>query len=234
MKAGKLYAGIFCLVVASGGLGAFWVASATTESTQLQSQPGGYCPPGACNTLTFGNRQTGYYFFRNGKTGTTGWQMPANTLVSTSFVLNQSINGFLGMNFNLIPFDYSANTILYLGLYVNGELMNNSTTNFSQSHAIRASMVGSPTNTPGGTIANFTDSTESAGVSIVPLINSLPVGTTITVTAYVTSPVWVETTPTGTYSSEATGTTPVPSVLPPATTTMAPPRPLLVQGDSIK
>ena len=138
------------------------------------------------------------------------------------------------MTFNLVPFNYTANTILYLGLYVNGKLMKNTTTNFSQSHAIRASMVGSPTNTPGGAIANFTDSTESTGVSIVPLINPLPAGTTITVTAYVSSPVWVQTTPSGTHSSEATGTAPVPSVLPPATTTMAPPRPLLVQGDSFE
>ncbi len=214
---------LIAVVVVGGGVGLFGLAYFST-SAQPQ-RPG----------LADGQSQ---YFFGNHASSFGGWQMPANVLVSTSFKTTQSLNSFVSAGIYVFPYDKGDNTTLDLGLYVNGVLASSQSLQISHTDAHPASMVGSQLDTPGGATANFTSSVEDFEVSIVPLVNSMPAGTTLTLTPYATSPIWVQTAASGTPSLETSTTTPTPSTLPTALLSTASsgissaPFPLCVGGNS--
>lgn len=136
------------------------------------------------------NASNGYIF---GSTGMnfTGWLIPANTLISTSYVTNQSSNGFVSANLNVFPYHLPQNGVLYLGLYLNGKLAANDYYNLGQSVAHPATVIRITDNTSGRLLASFTPSLEGYSVTLL-LHNSLPSGTIITVTSFVSEPIWVQ------------------------------------------
>jgi hypothetical protein len=140
--------------------------------------------------------------------------MPADTLVTTSFVTTRTLNSFLTMMINVYPFNISPNATLYLGLYINGHLNASKTYDLSSSSAPAASMIGQPTETDGSITANFTTSTEGWGVTVI-LNHSLLAGQNVSLTAYSTSSLWVQIGNKGTTPSyETTSATPIPLALP--------------------
>lgn len=131
------------------------------------------------------------YFFGSSGSDFTGWLMPTRTLVSTSYTTNQSINGFVGATLNVFPYHLPQSGMLYLGLYVNGRLAANSSYNLGQSVAHPAKIVQDIVNASGNALASFTPSLEGYSVTLF-LHSPLSSGTVVTVTAYVTDPVWVQ------------------------------------------
>ncbi len=216
---------LFAFVVLAGGIGLFGLAHFSTQEQPQSIHPG----------LDNGQSQ---YFFGNGANSFAGWQMPAKILVSTSFKTTHSLNGFVGAGIYVFPYDKGDNTTIYLGLYINGILASNRSLQISHTNAHPASVIGSQLNAPGGAIANFSNSVEYFEVSIVPLANSLPAGTILTLTVYTTSPIWVQTASSGTSSYETSGTTPTPPTLPTelfstgSSSVMSAPYPLCVGGNS--
>lgn len=169
--------------------------------------------------------------------GFQGWQMPANVLVSSSHNTTQGITGELSVNINVLPYDVSANTTLYMGLYVNGNLVAHMTQRLGNSHAQAATMIGEPSVISGNQLmANFTADNETPGVA-VQLGNSLAAGSVITFTAYTNSPIWVQVAPIGTLKSyETTGAAAISTSLPSnllANATQVPVQ-LYIQGQGIK
>ncbi|MDG6979087.1 MAG: hypothetical protein JRN58_08410 [Nitrososphaerota archaeon] len=193
--------GLFAVVVLAGGIGLFGLAHLSTPAPPQSIHPG----------LDNGQSQ---YFFGNSANNFTGWQMPAKVLVSTSFKTTHSLNGFVGAGIYVFPYEKGDNTTIHLGLYINGVLASNRSLQISHTDAHPASMIGGQLNTPGGAIANFSSSVEYFEVSIVPLSSSLPAGTTLTLTVYATSPIWVQTADSGAPSYETSNTTPTPPTLP--------------------
>jgi hypothetical protein len=157
-----------------------------------------------------------FYGFGNTVTNSEGWEMPAGVLVSTTFVTTESSNSFLALMTNVFPYDVAQNTTLYLGLYLNGNLNVTRTEQMGASPVPTASMLGQPAKIGGSVVANFTSSTVSYA-AVFHLANPLPAGTTVTLTMYVNSPIWVQLGNNGTSPSfEAPSSTPLPTVLPTA------------------
>jgi hypothetical protein len=223
---GRFFLPIFCLVVVVGGISLFAIASLGTGSNGRPMVSNQNVSGTALDTQAPSNRSesgglqaidgSALYKFGNYATNFTGWQMPANVLTSTSFVTTQDIYGGLQASFNFFPYQMGTNTTLYLGLYIDGQLKASRTVDISQTHARPASMVTQPINLPGGPIANFTHSIDSYSV---PYTFSTPIGTNtvITLTAFATSPIWVQTATggAGSLSYELSGiTNPLPSSLP--------------------
>lgn len=137
--------------------------------------------PSSSNNYIFGS--TGRNF--------TGWLMPAHTLVSTSYTTDQSLNGFVSATLNVFPYALPQSGTLYLGLYVNGKLAASSSYDLGQSVAHQAAVSQYLVNGSGNALASFTPSLEGYSVTLF-LHSSLPSGTVVTVTAYVSDPIWVQ------------------------------------------
>src|SRR5487761_661024 len=60
------------------------------------------------------------YNFGSDERGFTGWLMPANTDISTSYVTSQNASNFVTAILNVFPYQIEQNTSLRVGLYVNG------------------------------------------------------------------------------------------------------------------
>jgi len=120
-----------------------------------------------------------------------GWQIPSNAAISTSYTTNQSLNGFVSATLNVFPYSLPKSGTLYLGLYVNGKLAANSSYDLGQSVAHPAAVVRYLVNGSGSALASFTPSLEGYSVTLF-LHSSLPSGTVITITTYVSNPVWVQ------------------------------------------
>lgn len=128
-----------------------------------------------------------------GSVGTsfTGWLMPSQDLISTSYVVNHSLSQFVSATLNVFPYQLPSNGVLYLGLYINGKLSANMSYNLGQSVATPAAIVQSLASQPPNKLASFTPSLEGYSVTVF-LHSPLPAGTTITVSASVTEPIWVQ------------------------------------------
>jgi len=119
-------------------------------------------------------------------------------------------------------------------------LVSSSTHNLGANQGESASMLDQLVGTSQGPMANFSQALVTDQVAILSLVQPLHVGTVITVTAYATSPIWVQITREGTPSIETQMTTPIPVTLPSGilqTATSGPsatiaPRPLCVEGVS--
>lgn len=131
------------------------------------------------------------YIFGSSGSDFTGWLMPADTLVSTSYITNHSLNGFVSATLSVFPYRLPQNGTLYLGLYVNGKLVANDSYDVWQSVAYPAAILQNLVNRSGDALATFTPSLEGYSVTLF-LHNSLRSGTVIGVTAYVSSPIWVQ------------------------------------------
>jgi hypothetical protein len=124
--------------------------------------------------------------FGSSELGTTGWLMPSNVSISTTYASNQSLNGFIEASFNVFPYQIPTGSLL-LGLYVNGNLVQVQRYNLSEGNNWSASVLQNVASN----VANFTPSLRGYTVSAV-LTNPLPRGTNITVTALTTGPIWVQ------------------------------------------
>lgn len=131
------------------------------------------------------------YFFGSSGTNFTGWLMPAHTLVSTSYTTNRSLNGFVSATLNVFPYRLPQNGTLYLGLYVNGKLAASSSYDLGQSVAHPAAILQDLVNGSGNALSSFIPSLEGYTVTLS-LHSSLPAGAVITVTAYVSAPIWAQ------------------------------------------
>jgi hypothetical protein len=168
------------------------------------------------SSMRFDDNEPSMYSFGNyapsNTSEWTGWLMPASTLVSTSFVMAQNINQSITVSNSLYPYQLGQNATIYIGLYINGQLGGNSTSDMSDTHAHPASMIGQPLNSSAGETARFSASTESYGAAYS--FDSLPAGTTVTITMFVTAPIWIQVATDGTPSYEVANTVPLPSILP--------------------
>jgi hypothetical protein len=203
------YFPIFLAIVAGGAIGLFGLAHAASQSDGRQTQG-----PELIPAQDSGQGGSEYLF---GNTGSVfrGWQMPEDTLLTTSFVTTQSVHNWLVLSINVFPFEAAQNTTLYLGLYVNGQLVANNSDDVSQNHAHQAVMEGQPVAVQGSRLANFSSSLEAYAVS-VELSDVLPVGTTVSLAAIVTSPIWIQTGSSGSTSHLTPDTAMLPASIPQA------------------
>jgi hypothetical protein len=224
MDARKAYALVFALIVVGGGICAYLLAYGVPQQSK---RPAGAIVPGA---------DSGIYFFGNNATGDTGWEMPSETLVSTSVTITSAIDAGFDLSLAVFPYNTAPNTILYLGVYANGVLIANNNASVSARISPPASIIGASTNTAAGPTANFTNDVNYFSIGFL-AAHALPKGTTLTLTAYSTSPIWVQTassaSQTGSSSYETASSTPVPSTLP-ANQGSATPSPVFVSGEASK
>lgn len=152
---------------------------------------GGYANvlPGSPLLNDFGNPASGY----------TGWLLPSNTLVSTTFVANKSMNQFVSGVVNVFPYQTNQGGTLTLGLYINGNLSTHQSYAISQSVAQPATMQ----NSTAGHYASFSHFLSVYTVTLF-LNSTLPAGTRVTITAYDTGSLWVQTGKIGSVVSFAT------------------------------
>jgi hypothetical protein len=180
--------------------------------------------------------QSDFYSFGNIPSMTSsnyeGWQMPADTLLSTTFNTTETVvPGQFSVSVNVLPYNLSASTTIYLGLYVNGQLFAQTVENLGTSHAIPAAMVGQPTViSAGNAIANFTDDSASVAAAHF-LSNPLPAGSTITFTEFANAPIWIQVVHAGTLMSyETSGTASIPTTPPSLVDATPIPVPLDIEG----
>ena len=131
------------------------------------------------------------YFFGSSGSDFTGWLVPSRTLASTAYTTNHTLNGFVSATLNVFPYQLPQGGSLYLGLYVNAKLAAKSTYDQGPRVAHPASIMRSLENGSGNSLASSTPSLEGYSVTLV-LHSPLPSGTRITVTAYVSNPIWVQ------------------------------------------
>ncbi len=120
--------------------------------------------------------------------GTNGWLMPPNTLVQTSHTANHTLSGFVEGTFNVFPYHVLPDTKIYLGLYLNGQLVATREYDSPYNYNAPATILGNVVNGA----ANFTDSMLVFNVSLLDLSKTLPSGTIMTLTAWVSKPLWVQ------------------------------------------
>jgi hypothetical protein len=164
------------------------IAGSGLFATALFSR-GGLVGPGHFG-ITLPNKSNSYFFGSPG-TDFAGWLIPPRTLVSTSYTTNHTLNGFVSATLNVFPYQLPQGGLMYLGLYADGKLAANSTYDLGQSVAYPASILRNLVNGSGNALASFTPSLEGYSVNLV-LHSSLPSGTRVTVTAYVSNPIWVQ------------------------------------------
>ncbi len=113
--------------------------------------------------------------------------MPANTLVSTSHVANQTLARFIGATLNVFPYQIQQGTVLWLSLYLNSQLVTSQEYDLASFHTTPAVV-----KTTFGGAANFSDSIIALSVSQIRLNNTYPADTTVTVLTWASNPVWVQ------------------------------------------
>jgi hypothetical protein len=117
-----------------------------------------------------------------------GWHIPANTLILTSYITNESMSGFINGAINVIPYGMTDGATLFMGLYVNGQLRSSSNYTISSYYRSPASMVGAMKSD----WAIFTNSFIEYNVALVSMKDILRIGSTITVTLWTSHPLWVQ------------------------------------------
>ncbi len=120
--------------------------------------------------------------------GNVGWLMPPNTLISTSYVANVTLSGFIEATLNVFPYQIKPGTALHLGLYLNGRLSATQDYDLSGNYTTPATILGPVDHG----VANFSNSLLGFTVSDLPLGTTFPPGTTMTVTAWASNPIWVQ------------------------------------------
>jgi hypothetical protein len=149
-------------------------------------------------------------------TGDTGWLMPADTQVSTSYSINQTVSSFIEGQIIVFTYQVQSGTVLDLGLYLNDNLASVQNYTMKIDYDNPAQVLGVVENG----VANFSNSRFIFTVSELNLRTSIPAGTKLTITAWVSKPVWVQidTPPlTNSYESSTSATFTPPSVIVPET-----------------
>jgi len=131
---------------------------------------------------------TNYDRFGSNGIGSIGWQVPPNTVVSTSHISNKSIVGFIEATLNVFPYQVQGGTVLYLSLYLDGQLAAATKYDLSSSYETPASVIG----TVEKGVAKFSNSMLGFTVSQFPLNTSFPAGTKVTLLSWVNNPIWVQ------------------------------------------
>lgn len=162
-------------------------------ATSLLTPERTFTPPLDNNPLSFGG---------NGRSEL-GWLMPANTVLSTSYVSKQQLSHFVSATIGIYPYQIQPGTILHLSLYLDDRLVSTRQYDLSSSSSqTQAKMRG----LAGNDVANFSDSMLGYGVSKLDIATPLPIGTKATVLVWANNPIWIQIdgTPT-TVSHEFTG-----------------------------
>jgi len=135
--------------------------------------------------------------FGSNGVGNTGWLMPANTIISTSYVANSSLSRFIVGTLNVFPYHVVPGTVLRLGIYLNGQLA--AARDYDLTGSYKDQDISGNYNTPATMLgnvengmANFSNSLVGFTVSEFPLKGTLPSGTMVTVTAWASHPLWVQ------------------------------------------
>jgi hypothetical protein len=174
--------------------------------------------PGSPRLNDFGNPPSNY----------TGWLLPSDTLVSTTFVANKSMNQFVSGIVNVFPYQTNQGGILTMGLYINGDLSANQTYVISQSVAQPATIQ----NSTSGDYARFSHSLSVYTVTLF-MHSTLPVGTAVTITIHDTGSLWVQTGGTGSVASYANSSVGLlPKTLPMTNLQETTPYPLSIQVEA--
>src|SRR5467141_127029 len=138
------------------------------------------------------NRSTSELGSREG--GTTARLMPANTLVTISFVTNHTISAFLTATVTVFSYKISPGTILKMALYLNGQL--EATRDYDLYNSYNAAKGARPANltqTIAPELATFTNSALAPNVSLMDMgSTTFPSGTIVTVNAWANQPIWVQ------------------------------------------
>jgi len=127
----------------------------------------------------------------------TGWLVPAQTIISTSYTTSVSLSGFLIGSLDIIYYQLPVGDQVHLGLYVNGQLAatNDATLQNPSSGGrpfVGASVVGSVENG----VANFKPpSSDLVSVAKSPLATAISPGSVLTMTVWTSSPIWVRIAP---------------------------------------
>ncbi len=181
METNKKHLVIFLVLVVGGTIVFAGVASGGYVNSSLEFSPQQPGFSGSSSDYLFGTNATGF----------TGWLMPANTLLATSFLANNSLNRFVGCTFNVFPFATGQDGVLSLGLYVNGELRAQRVYTLGNATGTSATIIQNLPSEAGNNLAVFSSSLVGYTVTLF-MNNTLPVGTKITVTAFSSSPIWVQ------------------------------------------
>jgi hypothetical protein len=121
-------------------------------------------------------------------TGTVGWLLPADTAISTTYTTNHSLTGFIEATLNIFPYEITPGTTLQLSLYVNSLLAATQSYVLSGTYHAPASIVQKIA----PEVANFSNSLLGFTVSELSLNTTLPAGTTVSVVAWASNPVWAQ------------------------------------------
>ncbi len=180
-KASKILIVVLCVVgILSGSLLAIYYYAPIFHKTI-----------GGLPTLTCSDTQV--YCGGTSSNGSVGWEVPANTMISTSFVTDESLSTFLNAVPSIIPYNIQSNSSIYFGLYVNGDLKANMSYNMSNGNYSSAGVTRTIQNQNGDNLAVFTN--DFVGYSVSFSLSggtSIPSGTTITVLMFANNPVWFQ------------------------------------------
>lgn len=131
---------------------------------------------------------TGHWSWGSNELGNSGWLMPSNSLISTSYSANRSLSTFIGAQLVVFPYQIQPGTVLYVGLYLNGQLGAAENYTLKTSYDNPAYVLGDVKNG----VANFSDSRVVFTVSMIRLKATISAGTQITVTAWASKPIWLQ------------------------------------------
>jgi hypothetical protein len=169
---------LFSVVIVSGG--SFMLVTSVLANTQPK---GGSLPD-------YLNNHSGQTNFGNNLIGqsTDGWLDRANVSYAISFTTNQSYQRYLIVDVYLVPYGVSSSAVIYFNLYLNGNLVKNSSIVPSGTlYAPPKSM--SLLSTSPVELANFTE--DVIDLNMIYYFNdTLPTGTIVTVTTMTTQPLW--------------------------------------------
>ncbi|MCL5068113.1 MAG: hypothetical protein M1368_07155 [Thaumarchaeota archaeon] len=180
MRVNKVLLLFFTIVIVGGGTYLFALTALDNSGSPSFSNFPLETPGSASN-----------YFFGSVGANFTGWLIPANTLILTSYKINHSVDRFVSATLNVFPYNIAPNTSLYLGLYVNGELSANQSYVLAQNVAHPPTLQENLSSQAGQSLAGFTPSLEGYSVTLFPR-NSLAANTNVTITVFVTNPIWVQ------------------------------------------
>lgn len=120
--------------------------------------------------------------------GNTGWLVPSDILITTSFTTNQSLSGYIVGTLNVFPYEIQTGTVLHLNLYLNGQLAASQKYELNGTYRFPAKVLANV----GDRLATFSNSLLGFTVSKFPLAADFPAGASIMMTVWTSSPIWVQ------------------------------------------
>ena len=124
-----------------------------------------------------------------------GWLIPARTLISTSYIANKSFSTtFIGGEIMVLPYNIPVGGELHLSFFMNGKLSGTFDYVFSTGDRSPSVSVIGRVN---GDVANFSRGVLVFSAARTPLgtVTSVVPGTVLTLSVWVSSPIWVQVDP---------------------------------------